>query len=39
MSEPLIVPAGDGALRVVFEDKIDPSINQLVNSLDKKLTE
>lgn len=39
MSEPSIVPAGDDALRVVFEDKIEPSINQLVNSLDKKLTE
>ncbi|GEN51580.1 5-oxoprolinase subunit PxpB [Alkalibacterium pelagium] len=39
MSEPSIVPAGDCALRVVFDNKIDPSINQLVNSLDKKLTE
>lgn len=39
MSEPSIVPAGDCALREVFDNKIDPSINQLVNSLDQKLTE
>jgi len=39
MSEPSIVPVGDCALRVVFDNKIDPSINQLVNSLDQKLTE
>lgn len=39
MTGPEIVPAGDGALRVVFENRIDPAINHRINSLDKKLIE
>lgn len=39
MSEPKMFPAGDQALKVVFENKIDQSINRQVNQLNEAVVQ
>lgn len=39
MSEPVIVPAGDQALKILFENTIDSEINHKVMMLDERLSQ